>query len=561
MSTLNVTSIKGRAGAIPNLPDGAIVSGIATIGAGGIDVTGVVTATLLESDTKISAGSSITATSFYGSGANLSGLPSQSPVVTGIASGTIPANRALCVHSDGKVGLITGTTFTWSLLQALGASAPNLSGNNHIQIAYGGGKVFVIARDYAGGSNLGKCIVGTPNAGNLTVTWGSWTQFEASITNYVRVVYDSNAEKFVIAYSRSSATKTRVATVSGTSITYGTEVEIINANPESIEGCFDPDNNKVIWVYKTGTNIPYARVGTVSGTSISLGTQLTLSGSGSNGPVATCYDTKNNKVIIVVGYDASYSNNGYAYICTITGTDISNAAAGIVNYNYQHSRLNLLYDEDRERYVFAGFNGNNSQWEALVGKYVSASSITWGEVNLIDKYTSNTGTYNSLAYDPYAKVYALLYNNTSGDLVKYSRGTINPIGSTDPETMTWTAPKQIFKGSYGSLTIANIGNSFILAYGAPNPSTYSANYRLEGFRNSTLAYDGDNYIGYSADAYTDGQTATVQIVGNVSTQVGLTPGLKYYIQGDGGLVSYIDPNFPTSTEAGIALDATKLLIK
>ena len=561
MSTLNVTSIKGRAGATPNFPDGAIVSGIATIGAGGIDVTGVVTATSLESDTKISAGSSITATSFYGSGANLSSLPSQSPVVTGIASGTIPANRALSVFNDGKVGLITGTTFTWSLLQPLGTSAPNLSGNNHIQIAYGGGKVFVIARDYAGGSNLGKCIVGTPNAGNLTVTWGSWTQFEASIGNYVRVVYDSNADKFVIAYNRSSATKSRVATVSGTSITYGTEAEVINAQPESIEGCFDPDTNQVIWVYKTSPNIPYARVGTVSGTTISFGTQLSVSGNNSNGPVGVCYDTKNNKVIIVVGYDGSNSYKGWAYICTVSGTDITAASAGEVNYNYQAARLNILYDEDRDRYVFASFNGNDVQWESLVGKYVSATSITWGAVNLIDKYTSTTGNYNSLAYDPYAKVYVLLYNNTSGDLVKSSRGTINPIGSTDPETMTWTAPKQIFKGSYGSLTIANIGNSFIQAYGAPNPSTLSANYRLEGFRNSTLAYDGDNYIGYSADAYTDGQTVTIQIVGNVSTQVGLTPGLKYYIQGDGGLVSYIDPNFPTSTEAGIALDATKLLIK
>ena len=86
---------------------------------------------------------------------------------------------------------------------------------------------------------------------------------------------------------------------------------------------------------------------------------------------------------------------------------------------------------------------------------MSATSITWGAVNLIDKYTSTTGNYNSLAYDPYAKVYVLLYYNTSGDLVKSSRGTINPIGSTDPETMTWTAPKQIFKGSYGSLTIPN----------------------------------------------------------------------------------------------------------
>ena len=45
MSTLNVTSIKGRSGSIPNFPDGANISGIATIGAGGIDVTGIVTTT------------------------------------------------------------------------------------------------------------------------------------------------------------------------------------------------------------------------------------------------------------------------------------------------------------------------------------------------------------------------------------------------------------------------------------------------------------------------------------------------------------------------------------
>ena len=45
MSTLNVTNLAGRGGITPNLPDGAVISGIATIGAGGIDVTGIVTTT------------------------------------------------------------------------------------------------------------------------------------------------------------------------------------------------------------------------------------------------------------------------------------------------------------------------------------------------------------------------------------------------------------------------------------------------------------------------------------------------------------------------------------
>ena len=225
-----------------------------------------------------------------------------------------------------------------------------------------------------------------------------------------------------------------------------------------------------------------------------------------------------------------------------------------------------MYDEERERIVFTGFNINNLQYDAILGTYVSGTSISWGAPTTIEKYASNTSSHSMLAYDPYAKVYAIIYNNTSGDLVKYSRGTINPIDSSEPEVMVWSTPKQIYKGNYNSLAIGDIGNSFLIAHGTSAGYTtgspiYGLFYRLEGFRNSTLNYDGDNYIGYSAASYTDGQTANIQVVGNVSTQVGLSPGIKYYIRGDGGLVSFVDPNVPTSTEAGIALDATKLLIK
>jgi hypothetical protein len=57
MATLRVTSLRGRtAGTSPELPDGAVVTGIVT--ATGANVTGVVTAT-----------------SYEGSGANLTNLP------------------------------------------------------------------------------------------------------------------------------------------------------------------------------------------------------------------------------------------------------------------------------------------------------------------------------------------------------------------------------------------------------------------------------------------------------------------------------------------------------
>ena len=98
MSTLNVTNLAGRGGNTPNLPDGAVISGIATIGAGGIDVTGIVTTT---------SGIDVT-----GGGANIVGVVTAS---TGInaASNLIlntGGSERLRIASAGQVG-IAGTNY------------------------------------------------------------------------------------------------------------------------------------------------------------------------------------------------------------------------------------------------------------------------------------------------------------------------------------------------------------------------------------------------------------------------------------------------------------------
>ena len=558
MSTLNVTNLAGRGGNTPNLPDGAVISGINTIDASGIKVgNGIVLASggALTATTGTFNGN-VSATAFAGNGANLTNLPAQSPVITGIASGTIPANRAVCVYSDGKVGLVTGTTLSWGpILQA----GPSIEAMQYVDMAYGNGKVFINIKSPG---NSGRCLAGTINA-DRTITWGAWNEYEGTISGKPRVVYMANEDKFAIGYYRSSATKARVATVTGNTISYSTESEVKGATPESLEMAYDPDTSQVIFVYKQGNNNSYSKLGAMNGSgALSYGSEVQMSGNNSNGPVGVCYDTKNNKVIIAVGYNGDQSNNGWAFVGTVSGTGYAGNAvtsAGLINYNYQHSRISMLYDEERDRIVFASFNGNNQQWESLVGKYVSDSSITWGDVDIIEKYSGAYGGYNSLAYDPYGKIYVLIYNNSSGDLVNYQRGKINPVGSSEPERMTWSDKRQLFKGNYGAVANTTAGDAIVFAYGAD--SSYTIKTRVEGLRNSTLSYDGGNYIGYSAAAYTDGQTVTIQVVGNISTQVGLTPGLEYYIQGDGGLASFKDPNIPSYTVAGTALDATKLLIK
>ena len=68
----------------------------------------------------------------------------------------------------------------------------------------------------------------------------------------------------------------------------------------------------------------------------------------------------------------------------------------------------------------------------------------------------------------------------------------------------------------------------------------------------------ENFIGISDGAYSDGQTATIQISGSIDdAQSGLTPGQKYYVQGDGTLSETADS---PSVFAGTAVASTKLII-
>tara|TARA_Y100001973_G_scaffold19000_1_gene28011 strand:+ start:66 stop:1664 length:1599 start_codon:yes stop_codon:yes gene_type:complete len=67
----------------------------------------------------------------------------------------------------------------------------------------------------------------------------------------------------------------------------------------------------------------------------------------------------------------------------------------------------------------------------------------------------------------------------------------------------------------------------------------------------------DNFLGFSAAGYSDGNTASISILGSQSTQSGLTIGKKYYVQDD-GTIGIGKSSF--GVVAGKALSATKLLI-
>ena len=74
---------------------------------------------------------------------------------------------------------------------------------------------------------------------------------------------------------------------------------------------------------------------------------------------------------------------------------------------------------------------------------------------------------------------------------------------------------------------------------------------------ATTTLTADNFLGFSSAGYSDGNTASISVLGSQTTQSGLTTGKKYYVQ-DNGTIGIGKSSL--GVVAGKALSATSLLI-
>tara|TARA_B100001113_G_scaffold138_1_gene108 strand:+ start:135 stop:1694 length:1560 start_codon:yes stop_codon:yes gene_type:complete len=73
----------------------------------------------------------------------------------------------------------------------------------------------------------------------------------------------------------------------------------------------------------------------------------------------------------------------------------------------------------------------------------------------------------------------------------------------------------------------------------------------------TTTLTEDTFLGFSSSGYSDGDSARIKVLGNVTTQSGLTAGKKYYVQDDGTLST---SKGSLGVVAGKALTTTSLLV-
>ena len=221
------------------------------------------------------------------------------------------------------------------------------------------GKVVVAYQD-DGNSNHGTAIVGTVSG--TSISFGSAVVFSAETTMYMSPTYDSTNDRVVITYQKSGSNDygtSIVGTVSGTSISFGTAVVFASAVTSYISAVYDSTNGKIVIAYQDGGNSSYgtAIVGTVSGTSISFGTEVVFE-SGESDHISPTYDSTNGKIVIAYR-DGDNSNYGTVIGGTVSGTSISFDDSPIL-YNAGNSYyISSAYDSTNGKVVITYNDASN----------------------------------------------------------------------------------------------------------------------------------------------------------------------------------------------------------
>ena len=510
----------------------------------------------------------VTATAFSGDGSALTGvdsLPSQtnnagkflttdgtdpswaevsaSPTLDAVASGALSNGDTVAINADGTVSVVQESS------EATGSTTNFNTGNtDYIDSAYdsNSNKIVLIYRDGAGSSH-GKAVVGTVSG--TSISFGGETTFIATNSTMHKITFDSNSNKVVIAFrdgSNSNYGTAIVGTVSGTSISFGSKVVFVTKNALRLGITFDSNSNKVLIAYRDQTTSQYGRsvVGTVSGTSISFGSVVTFE----EADVATtefgidvAFDSSNNKVVV------AWNGNsvGKAVVGTISGTSITYGTAATFNAAYTDN-INATFDSNVNKVIIAYTNGSSTAIGTAIACSVVGTSLSLGAPIVFE--TSNINQLG-ISFNADANKFIISYKDEGDtDNGKVISGTADITNS-----ITFDADSTFETGEASSNTnvFDSSNNKTVLAY-------YNGSNAV-GRTYSPLSSNNNKYIGISDGAYSDSETAKVQIVGSVDdAQTSLVAGAKYYVKSDGTLsASSVD----SSIYAGIAVSSTKLIIK
>jgi len=506
------------------------------------------------------------------SGANLTNLPASGGAVQVVASGSLTANTAVMVKSDGTVEAVATITETQS--SATQQSSYALDG---VRGAYNPatGKVIMVWSGVSGSKGYSR--VGTVSG--TSISWGSAVQFQPN--GEIRdadVAFHPPTGKVICCYRAywysGQPGWAQVGTISGNSVTWGSETQYKSDYAEENHIWYDPAASGYMHVaFKASGGGRYASF------LISTSNNTCSCVSGNNSAVTFTSDGARNPEVCVHGkggvlFTWSAQNNSYvAYTrgavwdSTNNDYDFAGAQGGMDSSAVSFS---VAYDDKKELFLCTYIRASNSD---DVGCKIGTPSgsgtslqISWGsQIGGSTNIMSSAQSYNSLQYDNGSGKFLIA---TSGSNTMRHRtleiATNNTSLNKGTEYTAFTgygsSPSvnysHIFHARTTSTTndSASDGKYIVGSVWYYSGSTYrQPMYYIKQMAGTNL--DADRYLGIASAGYSNGQTASINIIGGTATSSSLTPNNKYYVQSDGTIGAT-----ETSLKVGKAYTSTKILI-
>ena len=585
MSDLRVTNLKGRtAGSSPILPDGVVVTGIATATTFDGNLTGNVTGNAdtatnaqgLTGTPNLNAGV-VTATTFSGSGASLTNLPSSQltgalPAIDGsaltgiqigtrdfVGFGTISARDPVGIRSDGTVGVITSTGSSPSV----GTEVQYLSGASFDQASVYStpdNKTVLIYRDY-GNSGHGKSVVATVSGSS--VSFGSAVGFSTGETRGTSIAYDPDTDRVIAHYidnDDGSQPYVCVGEMQGNgTINWGTPYRHYGNSTTGMTDCvYDTQNDKIvlIWGNTQGGELKTFAGDVNTNNSVNLGSSQEI-GDNANTPdkLTALWHAANSRVVVFFE-DIDDSNKGFY---SVGEYNTNNQYTWSTPTQFTTGAIDVIksaYDSTNQRVIIAYRDtGNNSYGTAMVGS-LSGNTITWGNAVV---FNSGDTEEISMDWDSVGEQVIIGYKDAgNSDKGMFVSGTIS---GSNKRTITFGAEAEFNNSSISSLSLTFDTNAqkSVVYYSDGGISGDGKGVVVTPAGGSTTNLTTENYIGLAVAGISSGSTGSITIPGGISSgHSGLTTGRTYYVQPGGDLqLSAGNP----SVVAGTSISDTEILVR
>lgn len=470
------------------------------------------------------------------------------------------------------------------------------SSGNYCAIVYDSNadRVVIFYRD-SNDSNKCKGVVGTCTATGIASLGTAIDCSSGMAANYITATFDSNANRVVVHFAANNTNMSCVGTVdpSNNSISVGTVQQVDSVGLQQAINCnvvFEAVGNRVVFTFRrnTGDYKQYFRSGLIdpSNNSIAFDTQNDPSFGNITGTVAMSYHPTQQGILVAYG-DSTNSGYGTANVLKFDNGSATKLSLGN-DYIWESASQSGVCVESETKYgrnlIQAKYDSNGYGYARAALMDVPNLTIAYGGQG---SYYTGSGSTCGLRYNPDGDVFVLFHRDSSNKFFyQYWKmtegGSVNDFkllslssGASDSEQKT----DYRWFNHYEAALMAQQQGSI---YHPTQKKTYclvdstSALYvqvldtsrtNLKIIRTNTVSTIGDNFIGFSKGTYTNGQNATMQSVGTLDNQSGLTPGKTYYLKRNGNLSTTTEtfnssPAIGTAeVVAGIAISATELLVK